>query len=373
MSFHVSSSQSIVGKLSKTRLPILDGLRGVAALIVVAYHIFDLDQVICVNHGYLAVDFFFILSGYIMGYAYDDRWNTMSIGSFIKRRLIRLHPMVIIGSIIGAIFFYFGASSLFQLVNRTSFGMLMLSTVLGALLIPSVKTMDVRGGGESYPLNGPEWSLFYEYIANIAYAFWIRKFRLLTLGVLSVMFAGLLSYVIMSSKTGTVSFGWAFTEDQLWKGIVRVLFPFITGLFLFRLGKTIKVKHAMFFTSLALLVALLMPRIGPDAMPRVNGLYECFIIIILLPIVVVIGAGSQPITRFGEKACIFLGKLSYPLYLVHYPIHYVFYGWISDNKLTWSVKIPAAIGVYASCLVLGYVVMRFVDTPIRRSLARFTR
>src|SRR5215471_16720837 len=95
---------------TKTRLPVLDGLRGVAALIVVAFHIFDSDPVNRVNHGYLAVDFFFMLSGYVTGFAYDDRWGTMSIGYFIKRRLVRLHPMVVIGAILGAIFYYFSAS-----------------------------------------------------------------------------------------------------------------------------------------------------------------------------------------------------------------------------------------------------------------------
>ena len=50
----------------------------------------------------LAVDFFFILSGFVVGYAYDDRWKTMRIADFLKRRFIRLHPMVIIGALIGA-------------------------------------------------------------------------------------------------------------------------------------------------------------------------------------------------------------------------------------------------------------------------------
>jgi peptidoglycan/LPS O-acetylase OafA/YrhL len=373
MSSCLASSPPAAGKSSKTRLPILDGLRGVAAMIVVAYHIFDSDPVNRVNHGYLAVDFFFMLSGYVMGYAYDDRWDRMTIGSFIRRRLVRLHPMVVIGSIIGALCFYFGASSLFQIVDHTSLAMLVLSTVLGALLIPSVKSMDVRGWGESYPLNGPEWSLFFEYIANVAYAFWLRKFRLRSLGILSAVLACLLACVIVTSETGSVGCGWLFTGDHLWKGMVRLLFPFVTGLFLFRLGKTIAVKHAMLFTSLALLVALPMPRVGPEAMPWLNGLYECLILIILLPLILLVGAGSQPTTRFGDKVCNFLGELSYPLYLVHYPIHYVFYGWLSDNKPTWSVKAPVAIAVYLSSLVLGYVVMRFVDTPIRKRLARFAR
>lgn len=356
---------------SKTRLPILDGLRGVAALIVVAYHIFDSDPSNLVNHGYLAVDFFFMLSGFVTGYAYDDRWGTMSITSFFKRRLVRLHPMVVIGSIIGAICFSFGACGLFGLVDRTSFGMLMLSTLLGALLIPSVKSMDVRGWGESYPLNGPMWSLFFEYIANIGYALFIRKFSVRALGMVSVLFAGILSWLILTSESGSVGCGWLFTGEHVGKGMVRMLFPFLTGLFLFRLGKTIPMKHAMLLTSLALLITFPMPRIG--TVPWMNGLYECVILIILLPVIVLVGAGSQPITRFGGKVCDFLGELSYPLYLVHYPIHYVFFAWLNNHQWTAREKIPVGIGVYLSCVLLGWLVMRFVDAPIRRRLAWFGR
>ena len=96
---------------TKPHYMILDGLRGVAAIMVVWFHIFEayatshLDQKI--NHGYLAVDFFFILSGFVIGYAYDDRWKTMTVKDFIKRRVIRLHPMVVMGAVIGAVMFYF--------------------------------------------------------------------------------------------------------------------------------------------------------------------------------------------------------------------------------------------------------------------------
>jgi len=98
---------------SKPHYPILDGLRGVASLVVVAFHLFEAhaashaDQII--NHGYLAVDFFFVLSGFVIGYAYDDRWGRMTYRDFFKRRLIRLHPMVVMGMLIGAAAFSFGA------------------------------------------------------------------------------------------------------------------------------------------------------------------------------------------------------------------------------------------------------------------------
>ncbi|HZX57541.1 MAG TPA: acyltransferase, partial [Mucilaginibacter sp.] len=96
---------------SKPHYPILDGLRGVAAVMVVIFHTLEplstshLD--LMMNHGYLAVDFFFLLSGYVIGYAYDDRWDKLTIWGFFKRRLIRLQPMIIVGMIVGACFFYF--------------------------------------------------------------------------------------------------------------------------------------------------------------------------------------------------------------------------------------------------------------------------
>lgn len=108
----------------KPRYAILDGLRGVAAVIVVAFHLFETyskgPAYQILNHGYLAVDFFFVLSGFVIGYAYDNRWGKMSTLAFFKRRLIRLHPMVIMGSAIGALLFYFGNCERFPLIDQTA-------------------------------------------------------------------------------------------------------------------------------------------------------------------------------------------------------------------------------------------------------------
>ena len=135
---------------TKPHYNILDGLRGVAALTVVCFHLFEayatshLDQRI--NHGYLAVDFFFILSGFVIGYAYDDRWTKMTVGEFLKRRFIRLHPMVVIGALIGAVMFYFQGCSVWD-VSTVSVGALLLATLMNALLIPATPGAEIRGVG----------------------------------------------------------------------------------------------------------------------------------------------------------------------------------------------------------------------------------
>jgi len=141
---------------AKPHYQILDGLRGVAAVMVVWLHIFEahstspLDQII--NHGYLAVDFFFVLSGFVIGYAYDDRWHKISIADFFKRRLVRLHPMVIMGSIIGAIGFYFQGGALWPLINSIPLWKMLLVMLIGFTMFPLPPSMDIRGWYESYPL-----------------------------------------------------------------------------------------------------------------------------------------------------------------------------------------------------------------------------
>ena len=172
---------------SKPRYEILDGLRGVAAMIVVAYHLFETYSAGPVyqllNHGYLAVDFFFVLSGFVIGYAYDDRWGRMSLKDFFKRRLVRLHPMVIMGTLIGAALFYFGACSVFPSIMETPWWKVILMLILGCLMIPAITAWDIRGWTETNSLNGPTWSLMWEYIANILYALFIRHFSKVALGI----------------------------------------------------------------------------------------------------------------------------------------------------------------------------------------------
>ena len=144
---------------TKPHYDLLDGLRGVAALMVIFYHVFEafatspIDQQF--NHGYLAVDFFFILSGFVIGYAYDDRWKTMTTKDFIKRRLIRLHPMVVLGAVLGVISFCIQGCEKWD-GTQVSISMVMLALLINLFLIPAVPGSgpEIRGNGEMYPLNG---------------------------------------------------------------------------------------------------------------------------------------------------------------------------------------------------------------------------
>ncbi len=194
---------------SKSHYQILDGLRGVASILVIAFHVLEtysggnrFAQII--NHGYLAVDFFFLLSGFVVAYAYDDRWPKMTQWDFYKRRLIRLQPMVIMGSLIGAALFYFQRCDMFGLIAQTSVWKMLLIMLIGFTLIPIRPSMDIRGWQEMHPLNGPAWSLFFEYIANILYAVIIRKFSKKLLAFFVFLCACLLIYYTVFGPQGDV-------------------------------------------------------------------------------------------------------------------------------------------------------------------------
>ena len=153
----------------------LDGLRGIAALVVVWYHLFEgfatspIDQ--RCNHGYLAVDFFFLLSGFVLSYAYDGRLRSisaaqrLSFGSFLRRRIIRLHPMLLLGLVWGAVAFVLQGSVQWDGTAVSSICVI-IALLTSLVLIPAWPgcPTEVRGNGEIFPLNGPMWSLFFEYV-----------------------------------------------------------------------------------------------------------------------------------------------------------------------------------------------------------------
>ena len=360
---------------SKNHYQILDGLRGVASIMVVAFHVLEafagddrFHQII--NHGYLAVDFFFILSGFVVAYAYDDRWDKMTTWDFFKRRLIRLQPMVIMGSLVGAALFYCQRSEMFPLIAGTPVWKMLLLMVVGFTLIPVTPAMDIRGWQEMHPLNGPAWSLFFEYIANILYALVIRRLTQLVLVVFVFLFAGLLVHYCVTGTQGDVIGGWTLNAPQLRIGFTRVLFPFFAGVLLCRAGKVIRVKGAFWICSLLLITALSLPRFGGPGHLWINGLYESFCIIAIFPLIVAIGAGGVLTGKTATSTCKFLGDISYPLYMTHYPLIYTYTAWVANHKVSLKSGWPVGLLLMVTSLILAYACLKFYETPVRGWLTR---
>lgn len=358
---------------TKPHYNILDGLRGVAALMVLWFHIFEayasshIDQQI--NHGYLAVDFFFILSGFVIGYAYDDRWKTMSLKDFIKRRFIRLHPMVVIGAIIGAIMFYFQGCSVWD-VSKVSVIMLLIATLMNACLIPATPGFEIRGVTEMFPLNGPSWSLFYEYIGNILYAFFIHKLSTKVLSIWVVLAGcGLAGFAIWGPY-GDICAGFSLTGENILGGSLRLLFSFSAGLLLSRLFKPIFIKGVFWICSLSVVILLAVPRIGGSENLWMNGLYDTLCFAILFPLIVYLGASGKTTDKLTTRICKFLGDISYPLYMVHYPFIYLYYAWVKNEHLTFVQSLPGALAVVIGSIILAYLCLRLYDEPVRKFLTK---
>ena len=371
-----SSFEKNKALLSKPHFLLLDALRGVAALIVLVYHFFEAfatssqDQM-C-NHGYLAVDFFFILSGFVIGYAYDDRWKTMRLATFFKRRLIRLHPMVIIGVLLGAITFIIQGGEQWD-GTKVSTSMLMLAMLLNIFMLPALPGTgsEVRGNGEMFPLNGPNWSLFFEYIGNVCYALFIHRLSTRALSWFVTVLGALLFVFCVFNMSGSwhLGVGWSVNDWGIPAGLLRMLFSYTLGMLLARKFKPCRVRGAFWVCTLTLIVLLSLPFLGKLH----NAIFEIYCIAVVFPCIVWIAASGSVSGNFSKSVCSFLGDISYPVYVVHYPFMYLFYNWVWDNNVplteAWHVGVMIIIG----SILLAWMLFNIYDKPVRRWLLRRVR
>ena len=254
--------------MEKPRYDILDGLRGIAALMILFYHVFNDAKSFFVwpepvnefFHSFLAVDFFFILSGFVMGYAYDEKWgSSLSLGGFIKRRLIRLHPMVVMGVIVGVVCFIVQGMTKWD-GSEVTVRALMWATLLGLFMIPSPSSMDVRGNTEIFPLNGPQWSLFFEYVGSLLYGLFLHRLSTKWLRVWVACSIVTIAGYAMMIEGGGIAYGWSSEPANLCGGALRMLYAYPMGLLMARVFRERQPKplhgHVFLLCSIALLVLL---------------------------------------------------------------------------------------------------------------------
>ena len=370
---------------TKPHYQLLDGLRGVAAILVVFYHIFEGfafaeltngagdGLITTLNHGHIAVDFFFILSGFVISYAYDDRWANMGTWQFLKRRLVRLHPMLVMGAVIGVV--AFAAVGFGKWDGTTaSTGWVMVAMLLTMFMIPAVPGVpyEVRGNGEMFPLNGPAWSLFFEYLGNVIYALIIRRLSTKILTILTIVLGCVHAWFFVGNVSGydMVGVGWTIDDVNFWGGLVRMLFPFTVGMLLARTFKPHKVKGAFWICSVILVALFAMPYIPSDGKVSLNSLYEVVCIAVIFPAVVWLGACGM-CGNVAAKASCLLGDISYPLYIVHYPVMYIFYAWLIEKKYyTLQECFGMVLIVVLSSVLLALLCLKLYDEPVRRWLSK---
>ena len=380
--------------MNRPRYDILDGLRGVAALMILLYHAFNdaksfLVWPTTVNefyHSFLGVDFFFILSGFVMGYAYDKRLSSPPLSTagdgierlttwgFIKRRLIRLHPMVVMGVLIGAVAFAIQGFTKWDGTEVTTQA-LMLATLLGLFLIPSPTSMDVRGNTEAFPLNGPHWSLFFEYIGSLLYGLLLHRLSTKWLRVwVACSIISIAGYALLT-EDGGIAYGWSSEPMNLWGGALRMLYAYPMGLLMARVFRERQPKpirgHMFLLCSLGLVVLLGVPSLwNKDA----ETIYQLVCIFSFFPTIIWFGARGI-VSGWRQKAVSFLGRLSYPLYAVHFPLIYLYISWVQRSGYNYeghSQPWAAALITLAASIVIAILCLLLYDEPIRKWLGKKT-
>jgi peptidoglycan/LPS O-acetylase OafA/YrhL len=342
---------------TKKHFEILDGLRGIAALAVVIFHFMEWAYTDFsknfIAHGFLAVDFFFCLSGFVIGYAYDDRIAKMGMLEFFKSRIIRLHPLVIAGSVLGLLAFLFdpfgGHPELY------SMGKIMLTFLCSLLLIP-LPIIEDRGFN-LFSFNAPSWSLFWEYIANIVYALVLYKLRRNYLLLLTILSAVAICWV--AYRSDNLLGGWS--GPTFWDGAARISYSFLAGLLIYRSNWIIKNKLGFIGIAILLFLAFVMP------FSKWNWLSEPFVVLFYFPLLIALGAGAT-LTSGLKKICIFSGKISYPLYMTHYAVLWMFGNYYTSHK-PGTMQLTFII-IAGLILLVGaaYLVMIIYDIPIRKYL-----
>ncbi len=282
--------------------------------------------------------------------------------------------MVILGGVIGALLFAAQQSSVFPKVADASAMQVVAVMLLGFTMIPLPMARDIRGWDEIYPLNGPQWSLFYEYIANALYAAGFRKLSNRSMAVFVVAAALALIQLAVFGDRGDVIGGWALSFSGVGIGMTRMLFPFFAGVLLCRTRATIHLRHGFAVGSALLVVALSLPRFGGTERLWLNGLYEAACVILLFPLIVAIGAGEKRADGQAVRVARLFGGLSFPLYITHFPLIYCYTAWVADAKPTPMMGAMVGAGVLAAALLIAQASLTLYDEPVRRRLAvRFLR
>ena len=343
---------------SKPRFVFLDGLRGLAALWVAAYHLSQMFHTpLKPEHAYLAVDFFFCLSGFVVAAAYDGRMDAgMGVIDFLKRRLIRLYPMIAFGVVLGAAvvggeWLAYGTGNLqtWIILTAGSFALFPIGFFYPGL--------------SAYPINSPLWSLAFELFANLIYALkvgWTVKSRVVIAGFMAVLAALLL---VPIHKAGTIQAVGFYNPSAFAEGTIRVLYPFFAGVIFWRTGWFRRVAAVPDVALGAILSVML-------AMPLflLSKPYEAVAVLLVAPALVLFGAGAR-VTAVLDPLWRALGRLSYPLYLVHMPIGIacVHLYWATGSHVSPYVAAGLALVVGASG---AWIVMKLYDEPVRRWLSR---
>lgn len=346
--------------MKSNRYVFLDGIRGIAAIFVVLFHTSAFLKPYLV-HSYLAVDLFFILSGFVIAHAYDNRLTSgeISFAKFIRFRLTRLYPIYILSVIVSVPLLLLGllhdVPESFADPSLLQIATVIIST---AFFLPFYSP----GVFALFPLNQPYWSLLFELIANFSYAFVRPLLNDRLLSIITILSGFLLLMVVKYFGKLNVGASWDFIG--IIGGFARCIFGFFCGLILYRHHN----KFGRYFSnSVASWAAVLIIGLvlSAPSFSNYNGIFDLISALIVFPISVVVASHGK--ANKMTEGLILLGTASYPLYVFHSPLSQMLSYWTSGLPLKWATL--ADLLILIMFLIGGLWLDRYYDVPVRNWLS----
>lgn len=341
----------------KDRYYSLDGMRGLAAIVVVLHHCGLQWGDGLAASGYLAVDFFFALSGFVVAHAYQQRLEAgMSLHRFVAIRVVRLYPLFALGLALGLVK-QAGQIAMHDM-TALSPSQLLMTTGLSAAMLPTPGRELVS----VFPLNTPAWSLFFEMVASAAFGLVVYRWRTRSVAGAMVAAAAVLVVGVLTRGGQGLGTNWS---DFLY-GFPRLFYAFLLGVLMFRLSRSGARRRAIeSYAAVPGLVVMLMA-VPPHEMEKA---YQLGVLFIGIPLLLRAGILWDVAARH-ERLFAWLGDISYPIYILHFPLLMI------TLFLTKRLGVPhgvAAVGFLAGMLAFATLALRWFDAPVRRRLSLWLR
>lgn len=332
----------------------LDAARGFAAISVVIYHFKDfLPAALPFQGSFLAVDLFFLMSGFVICRSYETRLQagTINFFSFAKTRIIRIYPLYLLATVIG--FLYQAIKIHLHMPSAVPAGMLLSMVPAAVFMLPS--SIGMSSAGSSFPFTPSAWSLSLELWFNLIWALGLYKISSRSISCLTLISAA--GLIFQGVKLGTVDLGWGFST--IVGGSIRFWFSFLLGILICRYRNNFANIRLPLWP--AALIAALFVCIGHN-----NIILQFTWIFAVFPLFVLLALRSEPA---GKRVAVagFLGRTSYAIYILHAPLELFLFGVLKAFFHVDPVKLAPFSGVAAvlTVVIISSILTYYYDEPFR--------